>query len=171
MLKRIFPINHFEHFQRLYKVFEEPPYNELFTLDEVKEIYDELIRDGYIFGCFVDGMPVGCIAFRKIIHGEHPVHYGLHEKVAYFAELIVLPEFRNNGIGTMLICHMLEVLKNEGYTKVYMRTLQPEQSMSYSIAVKCGFVLLDGVVQMVKGQRTLETRDEVDDRIFLEKSI
>lgn len=171
MLNNISSIVSFEEFERLYKIFEEPPYNEKFTQAEVKEIYDELISLGHINGYYIDNELVGCIGYRKMIENEHPVHYEHPEDVAYFAEIIVLSDFRGRGIGTSMIKYMLNCLKHEGYSKVYMRTLQQGQSMSYGIAVKCGFTLMENVVQAVKGPRTVEERDEVDVRIFLEREL
>lgn len=164
-------VTNFEQFEKLYKIFEEPPYNEKFTREEVFEIYNELISLGHIDGYFLNNNLIGCIGYRRMITDEHPVKYDYNEQVAYFAEIIVQREHRGHGFGTELINHMLKCLKSEGYSKVYMRTLQPEQSMSYRIAVNCGFSLMKGIVQEVESPRTTEDRSTVDIRIFLEKNL
>ena len=62
---------------------------------------------------------------------------------------------------------MLNYAKESGYDKVYMRTMQPDKSMSYKIVIKCGFKVLSGITENKKMQR-MNGNVEADDRIFLE---
>ena len=66
---------------------------------------------------------------------------------------------------------VLKKSKEEGCTKMYMRTLQRGQSMSYSIAVKHGFKVLENVEQSVIQERVSVDRAIEDCRIFLEKDL
>ena len=85
----------------------------------------------------------------------------------YLSDVTVLKEYRNHGIGTELMKFALIDSKKRGYQIAYMRTLQPGQSMSYGIAVKLGFSLLEETEIVIK-ERQNKNRDIADKRIFLD---
>lgn len=164
-------------FISLYRIFEEPPYEEFFTQEELENEYKKLSGLGYVLGYYLDGKCVGMIAFygsaneNGIVDPEHPVHYDHPEKVAYLSDITVLKEYRCRGIGRELMEHALEVCKADGFEKIYLRTLQKGQSMSYGLAVRLGFQVLENVEQSVVQERVNEQRNKQDMRIFLEKVI
>ena len=161
----------YEDFSRLYKVFEEPPYNEKWTNEEVKSEYNHLLEKGHVCGYYDNDYCIGVVTFRPHIPNEHPIHYEDHLKVVYVSDLIVLSTYRGRGIGSSLMRYALETSKHEGFDFAYMRTLEKGLSMSYGLAVRIGFVPLNGVFQNVSQERTTYERSKIDKRIFLEVNL
>jgi GNAT superfamily N-acetyltransferase len=174
---RVITPENIQDFINLYRVFEEPPYEEFYTDEDLVKEYNRLTNAGHVMGYYVDGKCIGMTAFYKaanengLVDPEHPIHYEHPEKVAYFSDVTVLKEHRCKGIGSALMEYALETSKNEGCDIMYMRTLQAGQSMSYGIAIKHGFKVLDDITQNIVQARVSETRSETDNRIFLEKML
>ena len=166
-----------QDFIDLYRVFEEPPYEEFFSEEELKEEYNRLSTLGHVVGYYVDGKCVGMTAFYKAANEEgradpeHPIYYEHYGNVAYFSDVTVLKEYRCKGIGSILMEYAIDTCRNEGCNIMYMRTLQAGQSMSYGIAIKHGFKVLENVTQNVVQARVNDERVKEDKRIFLEKQL
>ena len=159
-------------FVKAYKVFCNPPYCEAWTDTMIIEEYIELTKYGHVYGYYIGNECVGTVTFRTmLLKDRHPVHYDHPNKIAYLADLTVLQEYRGNGIGTELMKYALEVMKQEGYERVYMKTLEVGKSMSYGIAVKLGFKLLEGVNSIDKMNRLQEERKEEDLKIYLDREL
>lgn len=157
-------------FAKVFKVFREHPYNEQWTNTQIRQEYFKLKEKGKVLGYYIDKKCVGLITFYQIIPGEHPVVYLPNQKVLYFSDVAVLPEYRNNGIASKLIEVMINYAKLNCYDIIYMRTMQPNISMSYSIVIKLGFKLINNVTENKEMQRT-NGKKEIDTRIFLEYKI
>lgn len=170
-IKAIHPSN-IKDFITVFKVFREAPYYEDWTDDVITEEYNELYSNGHVFGYYLDGKCVGLITFRPMkVTDYHPIYYEHPEKVAYFSDFAVLKAYQGQGIGTALMRHMLNVLTEEHYKIVYMKTLEVGKSMSYGIAVKHGFKLIKGVTSVDRMARTIEGISEEDIKIYLEKPL
>lgn len=138
----------------------------------IYEEYRDLESSGHIYGYYLDNKCVGLITFRPMrLVDHHPVYYEHPEKVAYLADMTVLKEYRGNGIGTSLMKYAIDMLKKEGFEKVYMKTLEIGKSMSYSIAIKLGFNLLDEITSVDTMKRTDERVDKNDIKIYLERKL
>ncbi len=161
-----------DDFINLYKVFKNPPYYEAWSDEMICEEYKNLLTDGYVCGYYLNDSCVGLVTFRPMrLKDLHPVHYEHPEKVAYLADITVLSEYRGQGIGTCLMRYACEVLRREGFEKVYMKTLEVGKSMSYDIAIKLGFKLLEGVTSVDRMERTVKEREEEDVKIYLDKEL
>lgn len=161
-----------EDFMNLYKVFRNPPYYEAWTDQMIRDEYYDLLKDGHVCGYYLDDVCVGLITFRPMrLKDLHPIHYEHPEKVAYLADIAVLQEYRGKGIGTCLMRYAFEVLRREGFERVYMKTLEIDKSMSYGIAIKLGFKLLEGVTSVDKMERLIKERNEEDIKIYLDKEL
>lgn len=159
-------------FIELYKVFKEKPYYEAWSDEMICEWYNDLYYNGYVYGCYLDQKCVGIVTFIPMrIEDHHPVHYENPEKVAYLSDITVLPEYRGKGIGTSLMQYALDKMKKEGFETAYMKTLEVGKSMSYGIAVKLGFKLLEGVTSIDKMERIVKDRSEEDIKIYLDKKL
>ena len=157
-------------FKKVYSVFRNWPYNELWPDEEIEMEFEKAKEKGKVFGYYTDGECVGIISFYDIIPNEHPIVYDKNLKVLYFSDVAVLEEHRKKGIATTLINYMLDYATINKYDKVYMRTMQPEKSMSYKIVIARGFKMLSGVTENKKMQR-VNGKVEADDRIFLEYDV
>ena len=159
-------------FIKAYKVFCDPPYYEAWTNTMIREEYDELTRYGHVYGYYIGEECIGIVTFRTmLLEDMHPVHYDNPQKTAYLADLTVLQEYRGKGIGTELMKFALKVMKEEGYERVYMKTLEIGKSMSYGIAVKLGFKLLEGVNSIDRMKRLRKERKEEDLKIYLDREL
>ena len=156
-----------DDFKRVFKVFREYPYNELWPDAEIDDEFDRIKNIGKILGCYHNGNCIGIITFYDIISGEHPIKYDNTKKVLYFSDVAVLKEYRNKGIATKLLNHMIKFATCNSYNVIYMRTMQPDKSMSYSMVVKNGFTVVNGVTED-KAMSRVNGNVESDQRIFLE---
>ena len=154
-------------FYKMYKIFEEPPYSEKYSDEEILNEYELLTAGGHVYGYYENGNCIGLVTYNKMILYEHPIHYENPNEVAYLSDVTVPKEHRGKGIGTSLMKYALLDAKNEGYKIMYMRTLQPEQSMSYGIALKLGFKCLAETEIVIK-ERHDKNRNIADKRIFLD---
>ena len=157
----------YSDFYKLYKVFENPPYSEKYTDKEILDEYNFLTSEGRVYGYYLDNVCVGLVTYNKKLLYNHPIYYEHPEEVVYLSDLTVLKEYRGKGVGTELMRYALLDAKKHGYKIAYMRTLQPEQSMSYGIAIKLGFKLLQET-EIVVRERHDKDRNTADKRIFLD---
>ena len=161
-----------EDFVTVFKVFRDAPYYEDWSDNMIIEEYNDLYSNGHVFGYYLDDKCVGIITFRPMKENDHhPIYYEHPEKVAYFSDFAVLKSYQGHGIGTALMKHMLNVLTEEHYETVYMKTLEVGKSMSYGIAVKHGFKPLEGVTSIDRMDRTVEGISKEDIKIYLEKPL
>lgn len=160
-------IENYGDFYKMYKVFENPPYSEKFTDEEILQEYELLTSGGHVYGYYKNGICIGLVTFNKSILYNHPIHYDHPNKVVYLSDVTVLEEYRGQGIGTELMKYAIEIAKHEGYEVMYMRTLQPEQSMSYGIALRLGFKKREETEDILRERHDLN-RDKLDKRIFLD---
>ena len=168
---RIIDKEHYSDFVKLYKIFEKPPYSEKYSDQDLLNEFNFLTSGGHIYGYYENDICIGMVTYNKrTAYTEHPILYEHPENVAYLSDVTVLEEHRGKGIGTLLMKYAMKKAKEEGYDTMYMRTLQPGQSMSYGIAIKLGFKLLKET-ETITRVRLDENRDETDVRIFLEVSL
>ena len=155
----------YKDFKRIYKVFGEKPYEEKYTEEDFREIYDEYISKGKIFGAYVNDELVGIIAITYGAKSSQPVNFG-DKKVLYLSDVAVDSEFRKRGLGTRLMAYVIATGKQEKFNTIYMRTLK-EGSMSASIAKKLGFSVVEGVEQDVTTE-SIYGSNQTKKNIFLQ---
>ena len=154
-------------FLSVFKVFREYPYNELWPDEEILQEFRTIKQKGKVAGCYYIDKCVGIVTFYDIVEGEHPVKYNKDKKVMYFSDIAVLPEWRNKGIATKLLYYMINFAESNLYDIIYMRTMQPDKSMSYKLVVKNGFKVIEGVTED-KEMLRVNGESKEDTRIFLE---
>ena len=176
MNEKIRELTNVEDFKNVYKVFTGEPYNESFTEEEYKEIFEKYRMNGMIFGAFNERECIGLIALEDGIIEGQPIDYD-SGKTMYLADIAVLEKYRKSGLGTQLMIYALMQSKIMGYDRIYMRTLEQGKSMSYGIARKLGFSQIPNTFQEVArnrqdGSRTFEKSIFLDfDLKNLSKSI
>ncbi|MCI9365360.1 MAG: GNAT family N-acetyltransferase [Clostridia bacterium] len=149
---KIKEVGSFEDFRNVYRVFSGPPYNEKYTDEELGKIFREYQEGGYIFGAYSDDVCAGIVALERGAKTEQPVKFE-EESIMYLADVAVLDEYRNTGLGTQLMIYAVMQSSALGYQRLYMRTLERGKSMSYGIAYKIGFRQIPGVFQDVERER------------------
>ena len=87
----------------------------------------------------------------------------------YISILVTMLEYRNQGIATKLFKHTIQKIEEMGYDYIYYRT-KKENSMSYSIGKKFGFIELSNIIEYVDSKQT-DGSVIKDPRIFLEKKL
>lgn len=162
----------YKEFANVFMVFSGPPFFEEWQPEMVLETYKSFnVKDGSIFGYYLDNRCVGILTLRPFIPGEHPVKYPADSKTMYLSDVATLPECRGMGIGTQLFLHALRHTKVLGYDTIYLRTNEKDISMSYGIAEKCGFTQIWDLCQEVDFPRTRSYMPSKDLRIFMEKKL
>lgn len=142
-----------EDFKRVYKVFSEPPYNEVYTEEDLERIYNEYNENGYIYGAYNGEECIGLVVIQRGVNQDQPVSYEKNKKIMYLADIAVLNSYRKQGLGNQLMLYAVMQSKSLGYDKIYMRTLE-KGSMSCNIAKRIGFREIPNVFQDVECERT-----------------
>ena len=109
----------------------------------VRNIYERMLMQGsYIYGCFdrKSDRLVAAITVNKCLdcypnYTDNPY--------VHLETFIVHKDYQNKGIGTQLLNHVLEIIKEEGCTYVIMQSNNPTVQ---HIARKVG--LVDSIVDM-----------------------
>ena len=162
----------YEDFAKVFKVFTFAPFFEDWKPEQVLETYNTFsVKDGSVFGYYLDEKCVSILTLRPFTPGEHPVSYPDNSKTMYLSDVATLPKFRGMGIGTKLFLHALRHTKVLGYDNIYLRTNEKGTSMSYGIAKKCGFTQIPDICQEVYFPRTNPYVPDTDLRIFMEREI
>ena len=154
----------YDDFKRIYKVFSEMPYEEKYTEEDFKEIYDEYLKKGKIYGAYVDGTLRGIIAVTYGKKDNQPVEFE-DKSILYLSDVAVDSNYRKKGLGTKLMAYVIASGKLEKNDIIYMRTLK-EGSMSASIAKSLGFKLIDSIEQDVTTEN-IYGRMQTKKNIFL----
>lgn len=138
----------YDDFKEIYKVFKDKPYEEKYTEEDYREIYEEYIAKGKIYGAYIDDKIVGIIAITYGAKKTQPVDFP-GKKVIYLSDVAVDSRYRKQGLGTKLMSYIIAESKLNNNNLIYMRTLK-EGSMSASIAKKLGFTQMEGIEQDVE---------------------
>ena len=156
------------------KVFGTEPYNELFTDEQVKEIFQTYLdnrgiilvtRDAKGIAGFGVAVPLATEPELAKIVAEGGI---VAENSWYMADLGVRDESRKNGIGTALIGSRLQRLPS-GSAAVMRTSVNNEKSQSLYRNV-FGFQEVVGVRQNVTNTR-VDGSISSDERLFLSKTI
>ena len=167
MKSEIKKIESFEDFKNVYMVFSEKPYEEKYTEEDIREIYDDYLENGIINGAYLNGKCIGLIAILKGKRKGQPVEFDKEDdEIAYLSDIAVIDKYRKLGVGTRLVIDALLNSKREGKKIMYMRTLEEGRSMSYGIARKVGFEVIPGVTQLVETTNIYDKK-QVNNNIFL----
>lgn len=162
----------YEDFANVFKVFGYAPFFEDWSPEMVSEAYNSFnVKDGSIFGYYLDEKCVGILTLRPFTPGEHPVDFPSNSKTMYLSDVATLPSCRGMGIGTQLFLHGLRHSKVLGYDNIYLRTNEKGISMSYDIAEKCGFTQIGDLCQEVDFPRTVPYMQSKDLRIFMAREL
>ena len=160
----------YEDFKKVFKVFESYPYFEKFPEQDLIEEYQSFQNGGYSYGYDTEeGECVAIITNYPNKHGEHPVDYPNDLKVMYLSHLATMFEYRNLGIATKLIKHVIKQTEDLGYDYIYYRT-KKDNSMSYNIGKKFGFTEIHNIIEYIEYKKQDGSLIK-DPRIFLEKKL
>ncbi len=135
-------------------VFSQPPYEEKFSPEEVKDFFNDYLNSGKIFVCQNQNEIIGFSASiplsKEPTLSELLSSKGINTKdITYFAELGVSEKFRKKGIGKKLTQSLLDSTGNQS---AILRTSE-NNIKAISLYQKIGFQKLP-VVQEVSQMRT-----------------
>lgn len=133
------PLENFDDFSKVFKVFESFPFFEKWTTEEIRQEFEVNQNNGHIFGYYEDGSCVGFVSMREQLPVNIPMHFG-HKvtKVLYIADIAVLPKYRHHGIATTLLEYALNTAKSENFSYAYFR-INENNPMAMGIVKKQGF--------------------------------
>lgn len=157
---------------RAYDVFKQAPYFEVFSDDEVRDIFRGYLNKGKLFLARTADRVIGFGAAIPLSEDKNleelAISCGLDTgNMWYMADLGVVPERRREKVATQLVNARLVALP-EG-TVALMRT-SVDNTASQTIYRSLGFETVEGMEQEVFGKRTDGTVRR-DKRIFLTKKI
>lgn len=156
-------------------IWSEPPYNERFFPEEAEGVLRRAVRipdNITLLAVRETGVVVGfAVAYPvkdrpdvvRDIRGLLPI-----EHTMYFAELGVLEEVRQHGLGHQLVDLRLSLIDRSRFNNVLLRT-SAVRNASYEMYRKMGFV--DTGVYMEVPSRRLDGTTRTDRRLFLAKVI
>ena len=155
-------------------VFTSPPYHEQFLLSEALAIMEFHLdtRQRWTMLAFLDdevvGFGLGCALrnypeISRHIHGLLPPKY-----THYFAELGVVPEHRQQGLGKQITQRYLDWVDEQPYNHVLMR-ISDTPSLANQMFIDMGFE--DIGVSMEIASRRVDGSFQKDRRLFLSRLI
>lgn len=165
-----------QQFMALYiEVFSEYPFFESFSEEEVSDMFDSYSKSDSCLYCvtqenlligFGAGIPLkDCSTdFKNIVKKHLNI-----EECYYNADVAVLKDYRNHGIGTHLIELRIKEAADRGFKYMVMRTAK-KGSFSKSIYQKHKFSILNET-QLIKRNRVDDTISNIDERIILWKKL
>ena len=152
-------------------IFAEFPYSERFYPSEAESVLSRVLQTpehialmatrgatgvaGFGFALPLASRPVVASQMQGLLPIEHTF---------YLAELGVLREYRNQGLGASLIEHRLSAIDRQKYTHVVLRT-SVSRDGSYALYTRLGFEDI-GVYMEVPSRRT-NGQVRTDRRLFL----
>jgi ribosomal protein S18 acetylase RimI-like enzyme len=152
-------------------VFADAPYHERITAEEAEGVYRRLVsvpeniflivvRNDEELVAFGVAIPLRYKAdVSRALSGLVPVHHGF-----YLAELGVLKQWRDRGLGRLLIQWRLNLIDRTRYSQVLLR-VAASRNASYELYRSMGFEDM-GVYMEVPAVRT-DGRVVTDRRLFL----
>ena len=152
------------------KIFSEPPYNETFELENVKQEFYEYIK----FGCFLiatkDSIVVGFLGASKGINHLCSSEFITETKKngfdcfndIYISELGVSKAHRGLKIGKRLVDTFMEIYKSSG---IFLRTGVENNDVVINMYKKYGFTVTDmrEHVENVRNDGSIGT----DERLYM----
>lgn len=153
-------------------IFGGPPYDEVFSYDEVKSYFMEYQQEGTLFFARSKDKLVGFGAALPLSKNteiaEIALGFGIPvASTQYMADLGVIDDWRRSSIAETLVKERLSSFKKG--TTVLMRT-SDKNTNSQNLYTKLGFTQVQGMEQKVEQMRTSGER-EIDRRIFFKKVI
>ena len=88
--------------------------------------------DGFILLALIDKKCAGCIALKR-----------LGDDICEMKRLYIRPEFRNKGLGKMLIEKLIEDARGLGYTKMRLDTIEEKMKDAVKLYRSFGFYEID----------------------------
>ncbi len=152
-------------------IFAEPPYRELFYPNEAEAVLNQVLQTPDHIALLATRGATGVAGFgfalplssrshvASQMQGLLPVHHTF-----YLAELGVLREHRNAGLGRALVEHRLAAIDRKKFTHVVLRT-SVSRDGSYELYTRLGFEDI-GVYMDVPSRRT-SGQVTTDRRLFL----
>lgn len=160
-------ITNFQTFCNVYKIYSYPPYNEKWSEEEIKQEFLKIIQNGVLFGYFIGDKCIGILALRS---RNQPLVFQNGIKAIYLSDLAILYEYNKTQAASKLVEFAINYSKENGYSKIYLRTLKDHSSIEFNVFKKAGFRKLQDVIQIVKKQRTRLVNEE-DCRFFWQLDI
>ncbi|WP_306258204.1 GNAT family N-acetyltransferase [Pararhizobium sp. IMCC21322] len=84
--------------------------------------------DGCLLVAYLDGLPAGCVGFRR--HDD---------ETAEVKRMFVSPEFRGHGTGVLLVSQLIETARRMNYRRIILGT-HPSLKAAQKIYRSIGFV-------------------------------
>ncbi len=157
------------------EIWSEPPYNERFSSEEASAVLQRAlritdnitllaVRESGVVGGFAMAYPVSAKPdVVREIRGLLPI-----DRTYYFAELGVMLQYRRSGLGNQLIALRVELLDDQRYDHIIMRT-SAQKNATYEMYKKMGFD--DTGVYMEVPARRNDGSFRTDRRLFMAKVV
>jgi GNAT superfamily N-acetyltransferase len=165
-----------DDFNKALRVFQNPPYNEILSDSECDSEYASYDRNGIVFGAFIDSKIAGINCILNDVPQEYGIGFYDKDKVAYYAGLAVLEEYRKRGLGKLLVEKTQNYIEqNKSYDYSFARILC-EGSMSEGIFRLNNFIDANDsqnklIVDEVMYERNDSSVSKADRRKFMVKTL
>ena len=93
-------VRNYEDFLHVYRIYTLPPYCEKWTNEEIYKAYENILKNGIVFACYIDSKCVGIIALKE---KDQPLKFDTEESAIYVSDLAVLSEYRKLPIAEELL--------------------------------------------------------------------
>ena len=117
-------VSNYENFKDIIGIFKNPPYCEILSDDDYFNEYQSYVNNGYMFGCYINNEIAGINCILNDVPCDYSICFTNKNRVAYYSGLAVKPQFRNMGLGKLLVNQTEKFLKETNdYDRSFARIL------------------------------------------------
>ena len=87
-----------------------------YKINLAKKCYDELVSGNRVIFVYIENGEY--LGQSELVFEANDSDYTIPNKRIYFSRMVVKPEFRNRGIGSIMMDYLFDYAKNLGYSEM-----------------------------------------------------
>jgi ribosomal protein S18 acetylase RimI-like enzyme len=125
------------HYESIYILENKPPKHELLNAPNIKKYSEGWGRTGdSALVAWSDNKPIGAVWYR--LFDESNKGYGFVDNETPELGIAILPEYRKQGIGAILMKEIIQQAKFDGYKSLSL-SVNPDNHLAVRLYEKLGF--------------------------------
>jgi ribosomal protein S18 acetylase RimI-like enzyme len=125
------------HYESIYILEGKPSKHELLNAPNIKKYSEDWGRKGdRALVALIDEKPIGAVWYR--LFDETNKGYGYVDNKTPELGIAILPDFKQKGIGTILMKEIIQQARNDGY-KTLSLSVDPDNHTAVRLYEKLGF--------------------------------
>jgi ribosomal protein S18 acetylase RimI-like enzyme len=125
------------HYESIYILENKPPKHELLNAPNIKKYSEGWGRKGdWALVALSDNKPIGAVWYR--LFDESNKGYGFVDNETPELGIAILPDFRQQGIGAILMKEIIQQARFDGYKSLSL-SVNPDNHLAVRLYEKLGF--------------------------------